>query len=681
MRLFCYPKHIACLTVCLLVSFLTACISPPTPTLEPIDPVPPYVEGIFLLTDEIDFSVGGDPAADDLITVLQKGVESDPRNVRAYIILAQAWSVNANYRQVHQNLTIASQLDPRLSDSHYGLGNNYYDLALIDLVMGQKYTQSPDGPLLFAPDETTRKLFKLSLDEYNLGKTLPNSLSYTDSAGTKVVFYDPDKVDQRMRQASLYTGNVPEETIFIEDQSKAGIWMMKLDTMFPDRDYMKTAKTMLDGFVKVTDQNIVQDRYQQFAQQMTTGKEAISKQIFLQIDSSAHPDKFAMGLTIEYRSLVSILTLACRFGTQDDVAQALKELKNNFLAMGISATDNGSDLLPENICEIVGKTITEHEKFAQNLDKNVYQQLLTNKGQATADIFLVTGYSYALDFGLTEVNNEPLIGQGLIVQIDNLQNNLVLSPEQATGLQQQREIFSDALVGNAIADLDDIRAKCSQLLNDVVSSRLNSQSLTTSTPSITNEERQTLFQDDFSSNKNGWVLGETTWDRADTVQKISNGVYQLSAKFKIEHSIVWTTVPDFSSKNFGLGVDAKILDKTSDSSCSVAIAFRYIDERNHYLVEFSESKFFRIDVIKDGKWKQITDWTSNDAIQLDNGNETRFDVFAQESRIYLFVNGQKVFDSEDTTLDKPGNLLIGAACAQSNQDITINFDNLVIVNK
>lgn len=201
------------------------------------------------------------------------------------------------------------------------------------------------------------------------------------------------------------------------------------------------------------------------------------------------------------------------------------------------------------------------------------------------------------------------------------------------------------------------------------------------TPSST---REILFSDNFDSTKYNWKTGSSDSERVEQSSEIINGKLAFAANYKASNTTAWVEVPDFSAKDFGLGFNATLTEASGDKPFSVSIAGRYKDADNFYLIRFSQSNRFSVQVKKDGDWKTVLAWTQVEGITQDvlaTGKNRRLDVFFQDKFIMLFINGLEVFKISDSTLNEAGKILIGIDSAEANQTIKVDFDNVVIVNK
>lgn len=452
--------------VATLIVSLCACESP-TPT-STSDIFPPYVEGILSFTDGAPFLFTEEG---DLCNEFGERLENDPANLKLCVLTAQACQTSGQYRKAILYLEMASIFDSELADPHYGLGNLFYDLALLDLVARQQYTHHELGPLLFDPDETTRQLFRHALDEYNLGKTLPKSLDFRDKDGNLVVFYDPSKVDNRIRQSSLYLGGAPEEAIFTEDQAKASMWMMALDEHFPEYGYMESARRVLDFFANKWEESEAQSLYDRFSQGVESGGDTFGKRVFLQIDQSSHPNRIYMGDSLFLQTFINVWRTACEShwrvasGDTEDLAIKSFSLVTDIMG-GMSIT------LPETLTEALGEDACREVALIEAVEQEAYEQLLAERDQATADIFQISGYVVLLDefFSLpADVQSDwgQFIGQ-MTARLGVMEAELDLPEDLNEGLLMQREELNQAINDASLQQDERFRAECADWLQDVL---------------------------------------------------------------------------------------------------------------------------------------------------------------------------------------------------------------------
>jgi hypothetical protein len=141
--------------------------------------------------------------------------------------LAFAYKTVLNYRKALEQMVIVSNGDPTLSDPHYGMGDIYYDLALLDMLVRKKFSSHDNGALRFEPDATTRLIFGKAMEEYSMARSQTGSLTVYDN-GRRIVFSDKEGAERRFQQASVYISGAPENAIFTLDQEKAYLWLTQL---------------------------------------------------------------------------------------------------------------------------------------------------------------------------------------------------------------------------------------------------------------------------------------------------------------------------------------------------------------------------------------------------------------------------------------------------------------------
>jgi tetratricopeptide (TPR) repeat protein len=153
--------------------------------------------------------------------VLETDLAEHPENAGGHLLLGEWFHAKKNYRGAIQHLEAAARVDSELSDPHYNLGDVNYELALLDMVMRERYTQHPNGFLLFAPDEPAKQIFRKAIDEYNAAKSLKKSFREPGPEGATVAYSNPDRARERLRQASIYVSDARQESMLMWDQMHA----------------------------------------------------------------------------------------------------------------------------------------------------------------------------------------------------------------------------------------------------------------------------------------------------------------------------------------------------------------------------------------------------------------------------------------------------------------------------
>ncbi|MBN2548147.1 MAG: protein kinase [Anaerolineales bacterium] len=142
------------------------------------------------------------------------------------------------------------------------------------------------------------------------------------------------------------------------------------------------------------------------------------------------------------------------------------------------------------------------------------------------------------------------------------------------------------------------------------------------------------ISDTFSSNENDWAEGTRNDPLADVTWVISGGLYRWSATAKDD--FIWWAVPDNVSDLTDFYVSVDMNQLSGPSNAVSGLIFRSDKESNYYIVRFSTSGQYRLDV--NSGWDELWDWTKSD--NWVTGETNRVELVAMGSRFVFFLNGQ-----------------------------------------
>ena len=187
-----------------------------------------------------------------------------------------------------------------------------------------------------------------------------------------------------------------------------------------------------------------------------------------------------------------------------------------------------------------------------------------------------------------------------------------------------------------------------------------------------------LFQDDFGSNANGWLVGEKSDDYSSDVAQIAEGKYRRSTTSK--RDVLWQeSVPGVSLQDFWLGVEATLVETSAEEGdANVSLIFRKDQAGNYYRVRFDNNGRYIFTLRYKGEWLILQDWRSSPDIRLEPGVVNTLAVRAKGSQLSVYANGRALTTLTDTTLSGPGKVCLGIGLDQAGQTLTVDFDNLII---
>ncbi len=201
-------------------------------------------------------------------------------------------------------------------------------------------------------------------------------------------------------------------------------------------------------------------------------------------------------------------------------------------------------------------------------------------------------------------------------------------------------------------------------------------------PSVSTGE--ILFEDDFSSNNNGWDVGLSSDDYGEVDSTITDGQYVVTMTGKQEYFFAITSIPDFSAKDFVWSMDATILESTaSTGNMLLALSVREVDglSGKHYSFSIFNDGTSSGEVWPTKKYQDVIEFWSyeaNDAITLGPGVVNKISLEVNDSTFTLYVNGQKIKEVTDATVTEAGEISFSLAMYKPGETLKIAFDNLII---
>jgi hypothetical protein len=189
-----------------------------------------------------------------------------------------------------------------------------------------------------------------------------------------------------------------------------------------------------------------------------------------------------------------------------------------------------------------------------------------------------------------------------------------------------------------------------------------------------------LFQDDFSTNSQGWWTGKYEDTPGLSEFEIVGGKYRQILKSKDDYSFVTIRVPGFSSKDFWLQVEATLVETSAQAgNAGVIIRFRRNQiQTQYYQVTFTNYGTFQVGLWQNEKWTTLQDWIPSQMINLEPGVPNTFAILIKGSIFTFYANGQKLTTVTDIALGEAGEIDLGIDLNEADQTLTVDFDNLVI---
>jgi hypothetical protein len=191
-----------------------------------------------------------------------------------------------------------------------------------------------------------------------------------------------------------------------------------------------------------------------------------------------------------------------------------------------------------------------------------------------------------------------------------------------------------------------------------------------------------LYQEDFSSNANGWKTGKEIKDGGSVEKNVTDGQYVVTLSSTSEYFSALIAVPNFSGKDFVMSMDATILETTMrniPNGLWLSFDVRSSDP-DYYSFAFFMGDF-RLIRSKGSKFKDdvlLWDWTTLNDLNLKQGATNTFKFEVNETNFTLYLNDQKIKSATDDTLNESGEVDFIVLLADVNETLTIAFDNLII---
>jgi len=177
-----------------------------------------------------------------------------------------------------------------------------------------------------------------------------------------------------------------------------------------------------------------------------------------------------------------------------------------------------------------------------------------------------------------------------------------------------------------------------------------------------------LFEDDFSDTGSGWEVGDYEGGGVG----YEDGAYFVRAE--VDGSVMWG-VANRSFDNLIIDVDVTQVLAPANNNNAYGVKCREQSGGDGYGLMISGDGYYSIQVVIDGDWEELVEWTSSNTIH--QGNTTNhIRAICDGDRLVLFVNGQLLAETEDSTYS--GGDISFATSTLEGEPTEIHFDNLVV---
>lgn len=205
--------------------------------------------------------------------------------------------------------------------------------------------------------------------------------------------------------------------------------------------------------------------------------------------------------------------------------------------------------------------------------------------------------------------------------------------------------------------------------------------LSTPSDTPTSAENIVLFQDDFSSNKSNWYVGQQEWDLASQMSEFVDEKLRVTVISKpdavtgVSSSKLW--VPDLFVDDFHIIVEATFVEVPD--MAGIMVGFRDDNSGNNYVVIFNEKGIYEVWLRIENEWQPAIRRASlKDVMVFDVGGRNTIEIIVKDSSITIYANDQQLGKVSDTGLSTAGAIWIGVELSTADQTVIVDFDNLTV---
>lgn len=185
-----------------------------------------------------------------------------------------------------------------------------------------------------------------------------------------------------------------------------------------------------------------------------------------------------------------------------------------------------------------------------------------------------------------------------------------------------------------------------------------------------------LFAEDFASNSNDWHTGDETDEYGRYQAEIVDGRYRLSHQAD-QGTFIWEepAEADFHDfDDFFVSVNATPVEFSAPFAYGLVFRSNTADQQL-YSFEIDSDGFFVVNLLQDGEWQTLVEYTEMAAIDPEGPNTLA--VEAVGSTLTFFINGEEATSIEDDTLAS-GSVGVAFELYEAGDNATVDFDNLVV---
>lgn len=187
-----------------------------------------------------------------------------------------------------------------------------------------------------------------------------------------------------------------------------------------------------------------------------------------------------------------------------------------------------------------------------------------------------------------------------------------------------------------------------------------------------------LLRETFDTAAGGWPTGLTLNDLGQRTAAIDNGRYQLA--LESTEDVVWpVSIPEISAQDFWLEFEATVVDSSTRQG-GISLIFRQADDGTRYWLHFDRTGDTYVKQWQNDDWTVLAHLPDTNAFDLSTGVTNHFSIVVDGTNLTLYANDAKL--NTDVALNQnPGSPIgLGLHLHQANQNLVVNFDNLVVRN-
>ncbi len=188
----------------------------------------------------------------------------------------------------------------------------------------------------------------------------------------------------------------------------------------------------------------------------------------------------------------------------------------------------------------------------------------------------------------------------------------------------------------------------------------------TPTPTPSLEKGNLFFEERFTTESDGWELGEV----GEAYYEFVDGKYSIQVNK--EQWMAWDTV-DEEYGDFVVEVETTLVEGNKYNASG--IFFRFLDSDNFYSLNINGNEKLTIGKEVDGEWVDIIDWVNTPALRP-QGEPNRIRLMAYGSTFWLYINELYVTEFTDTSFEA-GMIAINVT-AYDEQPARATFDDLLV---